>query len=196
MLRTAFISFIFLSFLQQVSAQDDWDAVKEIEKNIHAPVFKNKDYHITSSGSDARTAINNAIAKCSAQGGGRVIVPAGKYNIKGPLLLKSNVNLHFNEGAELNFSSNADDYLPVVFTRWEGTELYNYSPLIYAYKASNIAVIGKGLLNGRGLDNFATWKPQQKKDQQDLREMGRTGVPVKQRVFGKGHFLRRSQCFC
>ncbi|HEX7847189.1 MAG TPA: glycosyl hydrolase family 28 protein, partial [Chitinophagaceae bacterium] len=196
-LRIVSISFlVFCFFTGQVMAQDKWAALKEIEKKIKAPAFKNKDYNIVAFGAkkggtaDCRPAINAAITKCNAQGGGRLLVPAGKYYIKGPIILKSNVNLHLTEGAELIFSSNADDYLPVVFTRWEGTELYNYSPLVYAYKASNIGITGKGLLNGMGTSNFATWKPNQKKDQQDLREMGRTGVPVKQRVFGKGHYLR------
>ncbi len=177
-------------------AQDNWALMKEIEKGIKAPRFQKKDYNILAFGAraggvaDARPAINKAIARCNQQGGGRVLIPAGKFFIKGPIVLKSNVNLHVSEGAELVFSSVAEDYLPAVFTRWEGTELYNYSPLIYARNAVNIAITGKGLLNGMGTAGFATWKPLQKKDQQQLRAMGRTGVPVAKRVFGKDHHLR------
>lgn len=195
--KIKFISLFIFCFLSAGGfAQGSWEVVKKIESNIKPPQFRNKDYNIVDFGAnaggkaDSRSAINRAIAKCSEQGGGRVVVPAGKYFIKGPIILKSKVNLHLMEGAELIFSAVADDYLPVVLTRWEGTDLYNYSPLIYAHKATDIAITGKGVLNGMGSANFATWKPLQKKDQQDLREMGRTGVPVKDRVFGKGHFLR------
>ncbi|HEX7905417.1 MAG TPA: glycosyl hydrolase family 28 protein [Chitinophagaceae bacterium] len=196
-LNLRIILFYFFCLLSiQGFAQSSWDMVKKIEANIKAPQFKNKDYNIVSFGAkaggktDCRSAINKAVTKCSEQGGGRVLIPAGKFYIKGPIVLKSHVNLHLSEGTELIFSSAAEDYLPVVFTRWEGTELYNYSPLIYARNATDIAITGKGLLNGMGTANFATWKPNQKKDQQDLREMGRTGIPVKERVFGKGHYLR------
>jgi len=176
-----------------VFAQDGWDMVKKIEANINPPLFRNRNYNITDFGlskQDARPAINKAITTCSKQGGGRVIVPAGNYFIKGPINLKSHVNLHLEKGAELVFSSNENDYLPVVFTRWEGTEVYNYSPLIYARNASDIAITGQGVLNGKGSANFVSWKAKQQKDQQALREMGRQGVPVEKRVFGKGHYLR------
>jgi polygalacturonase len=189
-------AFIFCLASVNGFSQSDWTMAKEIEKNIKPPQFKNKDYNIVNLGAkgdgktDSRIILNKAIDKCSAEGGGRVVVPAGKFYVKGPVVLKSNVNLHIAEGAELIFSSAAEDYLPAVFTKWEGTEVYNYSPLIYAYKANNIAVTGKGVLNGMGTANFATWKPNQKKDQQSIREMGRKGVPVNERVFGKGHYLR------
>ncbi|MBB4035421.1 polygalacturonase [Dysgonomonas hofstadii] len=179
-------------------SQKGWDYVKEIEKNIKPPVFADKNYNIVHFGAekggvkDARTAINAAITQCSNDGGGRVTVPAGKYYIKGPVILKSNVNLHLSEGAELVFSSDEKDYLPAVLTRWEGTEVFNYSPLIYAYQVENIAITGKGLLNGQGSKNIATWKPNQKEDQKLIRKMGRDGVPVYERLFGEGHWLRQA----
>ena len=98
---------------------------------------------------DNSTAINSAIAKASESGGGKVIVPSGVWFTKG-LRLQSNVNLHLQEGAVLSFSDNREDYLPVVFTRWEGIECMNYSPLIYARGCENIAIIGKGELRGNG----------------------------------------------
>lgn len=63
--------------------------------------------------------------------GGTVIVPAGEWHT-GPLHLKSHLKLEFEEGSILVFSPVFSDYLPLVLTRWEGTECYNYSPLIYA----------------------------------------------------------------
>ena len=100
-------------------------------------------------------AFRKAIDACSAAGGGTVLVPAGKW-LTGAIHLKSNVNLHFEMGAELHFSDNPDDYLPAVFTRWAGTEVYNYSPLIYANNCENIAVTGPGKLFGHG-DNWWDW---------------------------------------
>lgn len=92
------------------------------------------------------------------------------------------------------FSTNPEDYLPVVFTRWEGTELYNYSPFIYAYGQQNVAVTGPGLLDGQALQGpWESWyrtPTMQSPDQQALRKMGAEGVPVEQRVFGAGHYLR------
>jgi polygalacturonase len=168
----------------------------EVKRNIICPVFPDKNFLITDFGavagdsSDSRHAILHAIDSCSFSGGGRVVIPPGKYFSKGPLILKSNVNLYVSEGAEIIFSPDENDYLPLVLTRWEGTEVYNYSPLIYAWQAVNIAITGKGTLNGQGSKNFAGWKEKQKEDQQALRTMGSAQIPVQERIFGRGHFLR------
>ncbi|MDR0333280.1 MAG: glycoside hydrolase family 28 protein [Dysgonamonadaceae bacterium] len=193
--KNLLLLFALLASLMTYS-QQGWDLAKEIEKNIIPPTFLDKDYCITDFGAkeggviDAREAINRAIFECSFNGGGRVIVPPGKWFVKGSIFFKSNVNLHLKEGSELIFSYDEKDYLPAVLTRWEGTELFNYSPLVYAYSVSNIALTGKGTLNGQGSKNFATWRPSQRADQLELRRMGREGVPVYQRVFGDGHRLR------
>ncbi|MCE5177604.1 MAG: glycoside hydrolase [Porphyromonadaceae bacterium] len=189
---------LFLTLFVSVSlfAGDGWERMKEIEKSIVPPIFPDENYLVTDFGAkneegfDCRPAINAAIVKCSENGGGKVIVPSGKYYVGGSIFMKSNVNLHFEEGCEIIFSSRSEDYLPLVLTRWEGTELYNYSPLIYAYNAINIAITGKGKLDGNGAAEIANWKPRQSKAQKMLREMGRTGVPVPQRLFGEGHYLR------
>lgn len=174
----------------------EWAEYKKIEASIAEPSFPDVDYSIADCGAvpsdslDARPAILKAIRLCSDNGGGRVVIPAGKYFVKGPVTLLSNVNLHFEDGAELLFSSDEKDYLPVVLTRWEGTEVFNYSPLIYAYCVKNIAITGKGVINGNGKANFEQWKAIQKPDQKALRAMGRDLVPVCERVFGEGHYLR------
>ena len=74
-----------------------------------------------------------------------------------PDFAASGVNLHLADGAEIIFSDNLEDYLPVVFVRVGGIELYNYSPLIYARDCSNVAVTGKGKLNGNAKKWWA-WK--------------------------------------
>ncbi len=168
----------------------------QIEKRIRPVVFPGRTFDIREYGAvrggqtDCLPAIRAAIDACTQSGGGRVLVPEGLYFVKGPVVLKSHVELHLAEGAELRFSSDEKDYLPAVPTRWEGTEVFNYSPLIYAYHVNNIGVTGKGVVNGQGTKNFATWKPGQKSDQRALRRMGTDLRPLSERLFGEGHRLR------
>lgn len=200
-MKKLFVIFLLITFTPllcpwSLFGQGGWSTLKRIEKNIVAPRFADRNYLITEYGAvndgktDALPAIRKAIDLCSTEGGGRVIVPSGKFFCKGPVVLKSNVNFQVSDGAEILFSPDENDYLPAVLTRWEGTEVYNFSPLIYAYNVKNIAVTGKGTLNGQGSKNIATWKPGQKPDQQLLRKMGTEVRPVYERVFGKGHLLR------
>ena len=191
--------FIFAA-LFIISLSQSLFAASPVDKNgilrqISAPTFKNIDYNVTKYGAvaddstDCRKSINEAITICSFNGGGRVVIPAGKYRVNGPVILKSNVNLFLVEGSELNFSGQPEDYLPEVLTLFEGTELFNYSPLVYAYHASNIAITGKGTLNGNGSKAFANMRPQNSDMQSQLRQMGIDGVPVYQRRFGKHSIL-------
>ncbi|MEI8087799.1 MAG: glycoside hydrolase family 28 protein [Paludibacter sp.] len=164
-------------------------------KQISAPTFKNVDYQITKSvaidnnTADYRKSINEAISICSFNGGGRVVIPAGKYHVNGSIILKSNVNLYLAEGSEIIFSSKPEAYLPAVLTTFEGTELFNYSPLVYAYQVSNIAITGKGILNGNATTTFAKMRAQGSNQQNQLRQMGIDGVPVFQRTFGNASIL-------
>lgn len=100
-------------------------------------------------GALATAAIKAAIENASAQGGGHVIIPRGNW-VTGQIHLLSNIDLHFEEGAFVSFSKDPADYLPVVFTVYEGIRCYNYSPLIYANKVENVAITGKGVLDGNG----------------------------------------------
>lgn len=154
------------------------------------PAFKDTSVNITAFGAKEggtvknTEAINNAIQQLAATGGGRVVVSKGKW-LTGPIVLLSNINLHLEEGAELLFSQNFDDYLPAVLTNWEGSEVYSYSPFIYALHQENIAVTGKGILNGQG----KPWWLQRKKpgfyeSNNRLRDMNEKQVPVSERRFG------------
>lgn len=149
------------------------------------------------------------IDSCSMQGGGTVVVPQGTYYMDGPLEMKSNVRLHLKDGATLRFSPNADDYLPAVLSRWEGTELYNRSSMIHAYGQQNIAITGEGTatIDANG-GEMARWGmpggdpnfventhgthgvTPEKADVDRLRQMGDDLTPVTERVFGKGTKLR------
>lgn len=194
---------------QEAAESNGWDKMYAILGSVKEPVFNNKTYKVTDFGAvaDGKTsntvAFKNTIEKCAQQGGGTVAVPAGKY-FTGPIHLESNVNLHLQEGAELLFSTNPADY-PLVHTSWEGTELMNFSPLIYAYKKNNIAVTGKGTINGQAtVDNWWPWAgkgygfkkgmPSQADplNRPRLVQLAEDGVPADGRIFGEGHYLRPS----
>ncbi|TWV09816.1 glycoside hydrolase family 28 protein [Bacteroidaceae bacterium HV4-6-C5C] len=127
-----------------------------IESQIKKTSFPDRTYNITDFGAKPDTpndpcheAINQAIVKCSLDGGGTVVIPKGTF-YTGPITLKSNVNLHVSEGAILKFSTDQSLYFPAVLTRWEGIDCYNAHPLIYAYGETNIAITGKGVIDGQG----------------------------------------------
>jgi polygalacturonase len=188
------LTFIFiLGIGMPVFAQ--WSTVNTILKNIKPPTFPNKNYSVVDFGAkndstyNSRLAVNKAITVCSNEGGGKVIVPRGNYFIAGPIILKSYVNLELEEGAIVNFSGTPVDYMPMVLTVWEGVELFNYSPLIYAYHVTDIAITGKGIFNGNASKCFANYRPQKSKQQYALRQMGIDQVPVFERNFGKESIL-------
>lgn len=176
-------------------ANAGWEQADKILSRIKAPTFPDRDFNITDYGAvgdgkiNCTEAINKAISAANKAGGGRVVVPAGTF-LTGAIYLKSNVNLYVSEGAIVKFSTDPNAYLPAVYTRWEGIECMNYSPLIYACKEKNIAITGKGTLDGQGANWWGWGKfPQQREDRKQLFEQGRDGVPVKQRLYG-GKLLR------
>lgn len=115
------------------------------------PVFPALTINISDKGAREGTmvtkAIQSAIDEANRKKGGMVVIPGGIWKT-GRISLKSNVNLHLSEGAELHFSPEIEDYLPAVFTRNEGVELMSLGALIYANGQENIAVTGKGKLVG------------------------------------------------
>ncbi len=146
-----------------------------------AQVFDIRKFGAAAGGQTACTqALAAAIAACAGAGGGRVLVPAGVW-LTGPVHLKSNVELHVAEGAELRFSPRFEDYLPPVFMQRGGVRCYGYSPLIYARGCTNIGITGRGTLNGQG----EAWWPWVKSQPGMTRlfRAGAAGVPVEQRVF-------------
>jgi polygalacturonase len=137
---------------------------------------------------DCTRAFRDAITACN-RAGGHVIVPGGIF-LTGAIHLLSNVDLHLEEGATILFSQDQAAYLPVVFSRWQGIELMNFSPFIYALRQRNIAVTGKGVLNGQAdADHWWNFKPLENADFAVLETMADDGVPVEERVFGPGFHL-------
>ena len=185
----------FLVFCLAVGAEGRVPDKRSILARISEPEFGPEVYNVLDYGADpggvadSRDAINEAISVCSSGGGGVVLLPPGEYRCDGSVILKSNVNLNVSEGAAVVFSDAPEDYLPAVLTIWEGTELFNYSPLVYSYHAENIAITGKGTLDGRASSGFARFRPQKSAIQDSLRQMGIDGVPVNERCFGKASIL-------
>ncbi len=176
--------------------QSDWKQMDVILKKIESPRIPQKDFVITDFAapgdgtSDARPAIMRAIQAASDAGGGRVVIPAGNWLSNGPIHLQSRINLHLSEGSTLLFGTAAKDYLPAVFTRWEGTEIYGYSPMIYANQVTDVAITGKGIIDGNAQSEFHGWTKHQAPDIAALRKMGFDGVDLSKRQFAEGHFLR------
>ncbi|MGD0589306.1 MAG: glycosyl hydrolase family 28-related protein [Bacteroidota bacterium] len=181
---------------QQTSDTTGWERVPLILQSIIPLQFPDKDFLLTSSGavSDGTTDCTNAFAtaidSCSKAGGGRVVVPAGTY-LTGAIHFQSNVNLYVALGATIKFSTDPLKYLPVVYTRFESVECLNYSPLIYAFEQTNIAITGEGVLDGQASsNNWWSWKSSSSADTTLLNSMVADSIPVEQRIFGSGHHLR------
>lgn len=189
-----------------------WDEneYRQIEHQIHLPAIPSRSLSITAFG--ARTdapaainqkAINKAISLIAAKGGGRVVVPEGTWNT-GAVRLRSHVNLVIEKGATLHFAFDPGLY-PLVLTSWEGLACWNYSPCIYAFQATDVAITGNGTIDGGG--NNQTWwqwtgnprfgyqpgitrENQRAGSRARLEKMGEDDIPVNQRKFGMGQGLR------
>lgn len=181
----------FPDISKNIPAPSSFETVNSLLENpthIETVAFPNRtctftDYAATSGGKVSNTeAFQKAIDDCFQLGGGTVRVPAGTW-LTGPIHLASNINLHLEKGATILFSTNFDEYLPVVFSRFEGIEYYNYSPPIYTANAFNVAITGEGTIDGQGR---VWWNAMRKwnKAIKRLYQMGDTGIPVHDRVFG------------
>ena len=196
-----FLHLLLLAILVPVAASAaSWDeqTYRQIEQSIQTPRLTDKVFLITKFGAktdgtaaENQKAIQKAIDKCSKKGGGRVVVPAGCQFLTGAIRLKSGVNLEIQEGATLLFAFEPELY-PVVETSWEGLDCYNISPCIYAFQATDIAITGKGTIDGGGSNE--TWWPwcgaqhfgfkdggisQKKEARPRLLRSGEDGVPMK-----------------
>ena len=148
-----------------ITVAQDWDEgmYQQIEQSIRVPQFAEKAFPITKFGAKTtntavqnQKAIQKAIDTCSKKGGGKVIIPAGEKFLTGAITLKDGVNFVVEEGATLEFVFQPELY-PIVETSWEGLECFNLSPCIYAFKAKDIAITGKGTIDGGGSND--TWWP-------------------------------------
>ncbi len=196
-------TFLFLWSGLTISQAETTSRPEEVAilDRVKPPQFPEKEFTLTDFGAvkdaDSTDAIAKAITACHAAGGGRVVVPAGVW-LTGPVRLLGNVNLHLADGATLRFDPNSKKYLPVVLTRFEGIECMNYSPLIYAFDQENVAITGKGTLDGSATpETWWSWNSKgssgtskQTAARKRLDQQGTDGVPVAERIHGEGSFLR------
>ena len=126
---------------------------------VRLPEFNEQRYDITGYGAVSGGRVKNtaafdkAITECSQNGGGHVIVPRGIW-LTGPIALKSNVDLHLEKGAVIQFSADFDDY-PLINTSFEGFFTYRCVSPLYGKELENVAVTGEGVIDGSG----GAWRP-------------------------------------
>lgn len=155
-----------------IAAETPWPEANAIIAKVTAamPSFPARRCSVKDHGAvaDGRTdntaAFAAAISACATAGGGHVDVPPGNW-VSGAIHLQDNIDLHFEKGATILFTADASKY-PIVRTRYEGIELMNRSPMIYAFQKKNIAVTGPGILDatataswntGGGRGTLETW---------------------------------------
>lgn len=123
--------------------------------DLKRPVFPELTVNISDKGAKADEPItlivNQTIMDVHNRGGGTVVIPKGKWK-SGRIVLKSNVNLHLEDEAEIEFPGTVESYLPAVFTRHEGIEIMGAGAFIYANGENNIAVTGKGIIYGPAMN--------------------------------------------
>lgn len=167
-----------------------WPRANAILARVQPPKFPMRTFSVVQFGAvgngrnDCTAAFHKAVKACWAAGGGRVMVPPGVYRT-GAIKLLSNVDLHIQKGAEIDFSGNPRQY-PLERCRNQGIDLMTFSPLIYAYDQTNIAITGHGILNAA---RTGRWNHEVGRNWGLLQKMEREGVPVKDRVFGMGRPL-------
>ncbi|MEV5758279.1 glycoside hydrolase family 28 protein [Streptomyces tendae] len=189
------------------SATDPWSEADAVLARVVPPRFPDRTFPVTRFGArgdgltDCTLALRRAVVACHTAGGGRVTVPPGVF-LTGPVRLLSHVELHLEEGATLRFSQDPARYLPPVLTRFQGVECYGYSPLVYAIDERDIAVTGRGVLDGQadeehwwpwsGQAEFG-WRPgirHQEEDWPQLWRQAEDGDPVERRVYADGRRFR------
>lgn len=142
---------------------------------IQAKIYDIKSLGADTSGKVACTdLIKQSIKNASAEGGGTIYFPAGTY-LTAAIHLESNITLDIESGAVLKFSTIFEDYLPFVKVRWEGVFMNSLSPLIYADKAENITIKGRGVIDGQG----HTWWKESRRLIDEIRKDGKTSATNK-----------------
>lgn len=125
-------------------------------KSLKKPVFPDRTVYVgegdVAVDGKITDAVNAKIASLSKNGGGHVVIPQGRW-LSGRIVLKSNVDLHIEKGAVVEFSGDMADYRPAVFTRHEGVEVMGAGAFIYADGAKNIGLTGQGTITGPDMDS-------------------------------------------
>jgi polygalacturonase len=151
------VTFLFSCMNKKVEVPSTISLYKDLEFNmpvIPEPAFKDytvliSDFGAVGDGQTLNTsAISDAINDASGKGGGKVVIPRGLW-LTGPIILKSNINLHIEDGAMVIFSSDKNLY-PLIETSFEGINTVRCTSPIYGKDLENIAITGKGIFDGTG----------------------------------------------
>lgn len=203
---------ILMVFFPLIALADGWNEAeyRAIERSIEQPKIAKRTVVITKFGAKTtasaaqnQQAIHRAIAYLAKLGGGKVVVPAGKWQT-GALRLTSGIELVVSKDALLQFVFDRSLY-PLVKTSWEGMMCWNYSPCIYSYGADDVVVSGEGTIDGGGSNE--TWWPMCGKQvfgyvkgvtkeaqvlgsRRRLQQLAEDDVPWDERRFGSGQGLR------
>lgn len=203
---------ILMVFFPLIALADGWNEAeyRAIERSIEQPKIAKRTVVITKFGAKTtasaaqnQQAIHRAIAYLAKLGGGKVVVPAGKWQT-GALRLASGIELVVSKDALLQFVFDRSLY-PLVKTSWEGMMCWNYSPCIYSYGADDVVVSGEGTIDGGGSNE--TWWPmcgkqvfgyvkgvtkeaQVSGSRRRLQQLAEDDVPWDERRFGLGQGLR------
>ncbi|HEX9600286.1 MAG TPA: glycoside hydrolase family 28 protein, partial [Mariniflexile sp.] len=143
----------------QINEQNIYEDIEFNMPKVNTTSFPNYQVSITDFGAITGGIVKNtdafakAINDVSTKGGGKVIVPRGVW-LTGPMTLKSNLNLHLEDGALIVFSEDFDDY-PLVKTSFEGLNTVRCISPINANNVENIAITGNGIIDGSG----DAWRP-------------------------------------
>jgi len=199
-LRKHLLLFMVCIFATQLIAQEK--SKVPFSNKTEAPLFPDKYFSVVDFGAKegglekCTQAFADAINKATKAGGGYVTVPKGKYLV-GPIVLKDNVCLKFDDGTEIFFSTDTEDYLPAVLSRHQGIDCYKHSAFIYANGASNIGVIGKAVLHGQGKTwwDYRKAIPKSEEPFVTLMEMAENDVPLNERVFDDINKTLLAPCF-
>ena len=212
MTMNKFSVLILMVFFPLIALADGWNEAeyRAIERSIEQPKIVKRTVVITKFGAKTtasaaqnQQAIHRAIAYLAKLGGGKVVVPAGKWQT-GALRLTSGIELVVSKDALLQFVFDRSLY-PLVKTSWEGMMCWNYSPCIYSYGADDVVVSGEGTIDGGGSNE--TWWPMCGKQvfgyvkgvtkeaqvlgsRRRLQQLAEDDVPWDERRFGLGQGLR------
>lgn len=155
--------------------------------------------------------IKKAIDSLSAQGGGKILFAHSQgaeswikrteiYKVEGPIVFKSNIELTFDPNIKLSFEGEPSDYLldgKGVLRRYEGTMLYSFCPLLYAFNVENIAITANGkngampIIDGNG-EQWQKWQyaGEMKREAEGkkmsykwLRDINDSGLPLRERQY-------------
>ncbi len=114
-----------------------------------SPFYDVKSYGAVGDGQTLNTrALQSAVDACAADGGGKVIIPAGRY-LTAPVFLKSHIQVELEAGAVVVGTTNFSDY-PAVDGRWEGIERKIYASLFTGFNLDHVSITGPGVLEGQG----------------------------------------------